>query len=444
MSIFAREPAISSDPSELKNTRFTDTSQRLERLITLGMERERERDGHDLGASFLGAAMTIAGLAACQLAMGSSMTAQRGDTDMSALVVNCMLASAASAAVAVGASRLASGRWSVRRITEALTAGVAVVSCGGGALGGWHCLVLGASAGALYLTLRNVFPRLNIPDLGAQIAGSTASGTLSLLVTPALLFSARPSWPHRLAWNVVGTLVMASWGFILTLVAVVPLQKLNLLRQSPEDNAEDGLDGAYTRERVVSILPIVRDRNSCRDCGIPKRSAALFPGRDETKPIRVSVSQLETPRVLAPTPSAKSLKSPPRYSRAGTEVHDGARRLSKILDTDPDPFQANSPIRGSPSMPLTTFNATSPATFIPQAPPLPPPGSVSQVLPPVPKIMIGHQGQRPPAPTMTRKNIHAGLKTLRPLPQDAKRRESLEVRRKVTPLPNDPNNNGLQ
>ena len=34
----------------------------------------------------------------------------------------------------------------------------------------------------------------------------------------------------------------------------------------------------------------------------------------------------------------------------------------------------------------------------------------------------------------SRMSVHAGLRTLKPLPVDAKRRESLAVRRKVTPL----------
>ena len=34
----------------------------------------------------------------------------------------------------------------------------------------------------------------------------------------------------------------------------------------------------------------------------------------------------------------------------------------------------------------------------------------------------------------SRMSVHAGLRTLKPLPVDAKRRESLAVRRKVTPI----------
>jgi len=369
------------------------------------------------------------------------------------VLVNSFMSSAASAGVAAVVSRILSGRWSLQRMADALAAGVAVVSCGGPSLHGWHCLALGVAAGLLYLGLRNVLLRLTFPDNG-HLTGIVTGGTLGLLLTPALLFSAHNSWPRRLGWHAVGCMALAAWGFVLTAAALLTLHTLKLIMLPQEDLSEEGLDAVYTRERVDpgrSASGQCCNRHSCRSHK-GKLSSAVFPGlpppiTDDTRPRRVSVVQLETPKVLAPPPNivVNSLKSPPRYSsRSGIDASDFSppvdapvRLLSSttMLPTD------------APPPPMTTFNAaaTAPTALIPKAPPLPPPPTSSVGNGKAPISRRQHQqehlappgGGRPVA--VTRNNIHAGLNTLKPLPQDAKRRESLSVRRKVTPLINSSN-----
>ena len=149
-----------------------------------------------------------------------------------------------------------------------------------------------------------------------------------------------------------------TWGFVLTLMVVLPLSKLQILKQPTEPQSNDGmtdtvtffyiqyislnvlgLDSVYTRERLKSNGVDPTMACHCKPFGRHRKPSATstrprLPSVFETAPKRVSTATLETPRVLSVTNTdqrtrmSSTLRAPPKYSRDAT---DGAGPVTQLF-----------------------------------------------------------------------------------------------------------------
>lgn len=177
------------------------------------------------------------------------------------IVVNTMIAAAASGLVAILLTRMQTATYDPSMAINGVLSGLVAITAGCAFVPVWAAFVIGSLAGILIVVGTPLLDRFKIDDpVGAfPVHGlNGAFGTIAVgvfAIKGGLLFG---GGLHLLGVQALGTLVIAIWGFGITAMGLSILKKLNLLRVS-ELEEQEGLDlrlhGRHAYHRDVINLP---------------------------------------------------------------------------------------------------------------------------------------------------------------------------------------------